>query len=229
MSELYWASAEVLVTAARLASDRDLPAPDELSTRILAALQRMVQGCRAAGVPDAETAEARYAIVAFIDERILESNWPGRAEWMRNPLQLRLYREFTAGENFFARARALLNRPQTAMALEVYYLCLALGFTGAAASGSSGAQNAQSYRDAIRARLPRADPRAPIGPHALPADLHSFAAPRRPLGLALSLACAFVVALGLGLLGWSLDSALERTDRDLASVQVAPSQAPVRR
>jgi type VI secretion system protein ImpK len=222
VSAIYWASAEVLIVAARLGSDRDLPPPEELRRTILAALHHMVSQCRAAGIPDSETAEARYAIVAFIDERILKSNWPGRAEWMNNPLQLQLYREYTAGENFFARMRALLHKPEGSMALEIHYLCLALGFTGAA-SNTGLVQNAQSYLEAAGARLPRANPATPISPHAVPTDHHSFTAPRRPLVLALSLSCAFVVLLGLGLLAWSLDTAVARTGRDLAGVQAARS------
>ena len=68
--------------------------------------------------------------MAFIDERILKSNWLGRAEWMKNPLQLELFGEYTAGENFFTRMRALLNRREWSASLEVYYLCLGLGFHG---------------------------------------------------------------------------------------------------
>jgi type IV/VI secretion system ImpK/VasF family protein len=224
VSAIYWASAEVLIAAARLGSDRDLPPPDELRRMILAALHQMVSQCRAAGIPDSETAEARYAIVAFIDERILKSNWPGRAEWMNNPLQLQLYREYTAGENFFARMRALMHRPEGSMALEIHYLCLALGFTGAASSGGL-VQNAQSYLEAAGARMPRGNLSAPISPHAIPTDQYAFTTPRRPLVLSLSLSCAFVVLMGLGLLAWSLDTTLARTDRDLAAVQAARSVA----
>jgi type VI secretion system protein ImpK len=97
VNAIYWASAEALIAAAQLGSERELASPDQLRAKMLGMLQQMVSRCRAAGVPDADTAEARYALVAFIDERILKSSWPGRAEWMNNPLQLQLYREYAAG------------------------------------------------------------------------------------------------------------------------------------
>ena len=108
-----------------------------------------------------------HAVVAFIDERILQSNWPGRTEWMASPLQLLLYREYTAGENFFARMRALLNRGSPSGALEVYYLCLALGFSGAS-PGAGGMQAARSYQEAARELLTRSVRGAPLSPNAIP-------------------------------------------------------------
>ncbi len=214
MNPIYRASAEILIAATQLGSERVTKAPERLREELLAMLQQMVSRCRAAGIADADTAEARYAIVAFIDERILKSNWPGRAEWMNHPLQLQLYREYTAGENFFARMRALLHRPQFSVALEIYYLCLALGFTGA----SSGEKDCQSFLDAIGARLAIANASAgALSPHAIPTDHYTFTEPRRSMLVGLGLCCALVVALGLGLLDWSMGRNLRRTERDLTA------------
>jgi type VI secretion system protein ImpK len=221
VNAIYWASAEVLIAAAQLGTGHDLPPPDQLRADMLTLLQKMVARCRAAGIADTDTAEARYALVAFIDERILKSNWHGRAEWMNNPLQLQLYREYTAGENFFGRMGALLQSPQGSVALEVYYLCLALGFTGAAVTG----RNPQSYLETVRARFRSVDPTAAISAHAVPTDNYAFTAPRRPMVLTLALSCAFVVVLGLGLLEWSIATTVRRTERDLAA-ETARVKAP---
>jgi type VI secretion system protein ImpK len=210
VSAIYWASAEVLVAAVQLAADGELSAPATLRDKFVSALQQMVTKSRAAGVPDEAIAEAHYALVAFIDERILKSNWPGRAEWMNNPLQLQLYREFRAGENFFARMGAILQRTPAPPSLEIYYLCLALGFTGA-----HGAQNARSFLEAAAARIPRS--KAALSPHAVPTDHYTVIQPRRPLALLLALGCVLAVALGLTLLWWSLGSAVDGTASELAS------------
>ena len=103
---IYWPSAPALILATQLPAAPSLPAPHDLRQRVIDVLDRMVGAARAAHVPEQEIAEARYALVAFIDEQILKSSWPGRVEWMNQPLQLQLYREVTAGENFFARMRA---------------------------------------------------------------------------------------------------------------------------
>jgi len=118
----------------------------------MTALDNMVGHGRARGFPDTDLAEARYAIVAFLDEQINKSNWPGRSEWMGHPLQLELYREYTAGENFFHRMRVLMQQGKVPPALEVYYLCLLLGFRGVyAASGDTRALGA--FTDSARQRV----------------------------------------------------------------------------
>jgi type VI secretion system protein ImpK len=210
---MYLASAEVLIAATQLGSGVELPPPERLREDLLKLLRQMVAKCRAAGIADGETAEARYALVAFLDERILRSNWVGRAEWMNNPLQLQLYREYAAGENFFARMRAIQQRDRHAPALEVYHLCLALGFTGAMQAEAQ--HNAQSHLEATRDCVPRLPPNAPLSAHGVPPDHYAAAKPRRPLVLFLSIGCFVVVALGVGLLSWSLSDAIDGARRGL--------------
>lgn len=152
---------------ARLPQTPNLPPAAELRQRVVTALDAMVGRGRADGIPDAELAEARYALVAFIDEQILKSNWPGRAEWMGQPLQLMLYGEYTAGENFFNRMRVLLQQGGTSLALEVYYLCLALGFRGASANH----ETLVGFQGAARQRVASLWPAGvKIGPRAEPVD-----------------------------------------------------------
>lgn len=156
--------------AVKLPQTPNLPPPVELRQRVVTALDTMVGRGRAEGIPDAELAEARYALVALIDEQILKSNWPGRAEWMGQPLQLTLYGEYTAGENFFQRMRVLLQQGQGSPALEIYYLCLALGFRGAH-DKTGDHQALTSFHEAARERVVAAWPAgAKLGPRAEPVD-----------------------------------------------------------
>jgi type IV/VI secretion system ImpK/VasF family protein len=136
---------------------------------------------------------------------------------MHRPLQLQLYDTFTAGENFFSRMRAILEGERESAALEVYYLCLALGFVGA-----PGAEHhAQSLMEGARKRLARAATGAPLSPHAVPTDHYSATKPRGPLVLALALSCALLVTLGVVLLRWSLDTRIDGAARDLAAARAA--------
>jgi type VI secretion system protein ImpK len=72
--------------------------------------------------------QARFAICAWVDERILSSHWHEKSQWMSEQLQRIYYQTTEAGEEFFER----LNRlgPQQTDVREVYYLCLAMGFAG---------------------------------------------------------------------------------------------------
>jgi type VI secretion system protein ImpK len=130
LAKMYWACSDPLTLASQLAYARDLPSPDVLQRRVSSLFDQMSRKCREAGIPDEDANEAKYAIAAFTDEQIFRSAWPGRSQWMGQPLQLIYFNENTAGEGFFQRMSQLQNQPQRAHVLEIYYLCLCLGFQG---------------------------------------------------------------------------------------------------
>jgi type VI secretion system protein ImpK len=71
---------------------------------------------------------ARFAVVAWVDETILNSPWNEKDKWQREQLQRIYYQTTDAGEIFFDRLNSL--GPHQRDVREVYYLCLALGFKG---------------------------------------------------------------------------------------------------
>jgi type VI secretion system protein ImpK len=76
---------------------------------------------------------ATFAVVALLDESILNSNNPLFADWPRMPLQEELFGLHTAGEMFFNcidRLMAKNDAGPTADVLEIYALCLLLGYRG---------------------------------------------------------------------------------------------------
>jgi type VI secretion system protein ImpK len=206
---IFWPCADALILGTQLATAVNLPSPNDLRQRVIDVLDRMVGAARTAGMGEADIAEARYALVAFIDEQILKSTWPGRAEWMNQPLQLVLYREFTAGENFFARMRALLNQGGREAALEVYYLCLALGFRGAyGVSGNAGAL--QTFTSAAQQQIARRLPlTGKISPHAQPRDRAHAEKKSNAALIAVLVGSLLVVGVGVGWLQWSLNSTIK--------------------
>jgi type VI secretion system protein ImpK len=203
---LYQVCANVLVTAAQLTIDSSLSAAPDLRQRLIGALDRMVSDGRRIGLADADLAEARYALVAFIDEQIMRSDWAGRAEWMARPLQLELYHENTAGENFFVRLRSLLRAGDRPVAVEVYYLCLVLGFQGAYRDGGEPQaleKFTRAARDQLRKVLPDA---AKISPHAKPkGSTRSVKTGYGPL-LVVAAGSALLILIVLVGLGWSASS-----------------------
>jgi type VI secretion system protein ImpK len=203
---LYQVCADVLVTAVQLTQGSAIAASGDLRQRLVGALERMVNDGRRMGIADADLAEARYALVAFIDEQVMRSDWAGRAEWMARPLQLELYRENTAGENFFVRLRALLRSGDRPVAVEIYYLCLVLGFEGA--YRDSGEPQAlekftRAARDNLRKVLP--DP-SKVSPHAKPhGSTRSVKTGWGPL-IVIAASSALLILIVLVGLGWSASS-----------------------
>lgn len=213
---LYQVCADVLVTAVQLTQGSSVAGSGDLRQRLIGALERMVSDGRRMGISDADLAEARYALVAFIDEQVMRSDWAGRAEWMARPLQLELYRENTAGENFFVRLRALLRAGDRPLAVEIYYLCLVLGFQGAYRDGGEP-QALEKFTRAARENLRKVlpDP-SKVSPHAKPkGSTRSVKTGWGPLIaiVASSLLLILIVLVGLG---WSASSEEEELVEQLS-------------
>jgi type VI secretion system protein ImpK len=163
---MYRACADLLALAAQLPLGPLPPSPAELRQQLVAALDKMVSRGRRADLPDSDLAEARYALVAFLDEQVLRASWSGRSEWMSRPLQFELYQDNNAGEDFFVRLGALLRAGDRPLAVQVYYLCLALGFEGKYAQNGdrqSLAKFVQAARRQLAAVLPATDRSSPHG------------------------------------------------------------------
>ena len=74
---------------------------------------------------------AKYAYCALIDEIVLSSHFSIRDEWERLPLQMAFFGDQLAGENFFIKLEELRHKGAGHIqALEVFHLCLLLGFQG---------------------------------------------------------------------------------------------------
>jgi len=100
---------------------------------------------------------AGYAVTAFLDEAVLNSSDPMFSEWHRKPLQEEVFGEFLGGERFFQNLDDLHRKPDSeelADLLEVYLLCLGLGFQGQyGAMGPGGRQELKMYWTRARDRI----------------------------------------------------------------------------
>ena len=169
IDRMYWACGEVLSVGAQLAEAPGLPSPDILKRRIGTLLEDMDRRGLELGIPKRDLDDAKYAIVAFIDEQLFRAAWAGRQEWMLEPLQLVYFNENTAGEGFFERLEALERDLARLHVLEVYYLCLTLGFQGKYAV--RGGDGLGVTIDRLVGTLARATPQGDVlSPHGAPAD-----------------------------------------------------------
>ncbi len=134
---------EPLTVAARVRQNRvHAPDPAEFRRHVRQLLAQADGATRAAGYPGDYPKLATYAVVALLDEAILNTPGPLRSDWVGYPLQQELFGENVAGENFYLQLRDLLARSESrdlADLLELYLLCLLLGFKGRYAA-SDGAE-----------------------------------------------------------------------------------------
>ena len=152
----------------------DLGDSDLLRSRILELLKSVEQDAFQAAIPSSDIKDARFAIVAFLDEAIIGSNWEGRVAWVAKPLQVQLYGKAVAGEEFFDRLERLkADAGLRHDVLGIYYLCLALGFKGKfQVMGASGQNELRIQIEDSYARLKASSRKqyALLSPHGRPRD-----------------------------------------------------------
>jgi type VI secretion system protein ImpK len=104
-------------------------------------LQAPMEQARSAGYDNGKIQSAVFAVVALLDESVLNLQDPAFAQWARRPLQEELFGGHLAGETFFRNLRSYLaeaDSMQLAEVLELHCLCLLLGYRGRYALGDSG-------------------------------------------------------------------------------------------
>ena len=84
--------------------------------------------------------DAKYAMVALVDELAIVSDWAYRNEWAMEPLELKIFNSNVAGEEFYDRLVKLRKRYDQSRdpserdtilgAIEVFFTCLECGFKG---------------------------------------------------------------------------------------------------
>jgi len=93
------------------------------------------------GYSTEEIRMALFAVVAFLDESVLNLQQPAFAHWPRMPMQEEYFGRHVAGEIFFQNVQRLLGAPDAhnvADLLEVHQLCLLLGYRGRYGLGGHG-------------------------------------------------------------------------------------------
>jgi type VI secretion system protein ImpK len=112
----------------------------DFRTSIRASLKAAMEQAKSLGYSSEVNQLAFFAVVALLDESVLKMQNPAFADWAQRPLQEEMFGHNRAGEVFFDNLRNLLSRQdsaETADCLEVYCLCMLLGFKGKYALGPS--------------------------------------------------------------------------------------------
>jgi type VI secretion system protein ImpK len=132
----------LLTGIVRLQSQRQhISDGESFRRRTKATLQEVEQVAVAAGYDVRDLKDTHFAVVAFLDSVVLHSKDPVRAEWERKTLQEDLFGKSDAGVVFFEKLEHFRSRrdsAQLADIVEVYLLCLLLGFEGRYSGGSRG-------------------------------------------------------------------------------------------
>lgn len=109
-----------------------IAASNDLRPSVAALLQEMEERAEVLRFSDKVMKQVKFALAAFVDETVLTNDFPLKDEWEKYPLQLEYFGEHLAGITFFERLKDMCQNNLDTMidAIEVYYICLLLGFKG---------------------------------------------------------------------------------------------------
>lgn len=105
---------------------------DEFLTRVADYFRELESQALAVGYSMDQVRDAQYALCAFLDESVLVAGATNIRQHLElHPLQYTYFGVHLAGEGFFERLDTLRSDVRANLdVLEVYHLCLALGFEG---------------------------------------------------------------------------------------------------
>jgi type VI secretion system protein ImpK len=212
---------EVFTVVERLRANRQrVNDAETFRTQIRTALKAAEQEALRHGYNLEDVRVAVFAVVAFLDESILNMQNAVFADWARKPLQEEMFGVQLAGEIFFRNLDRLLARPDSeplADVLEVHQLCLLLGFRGRLSA--SGMTEVRSIIAQIEAKIRRI--RGALGPLSPQPDHAPMRIPRSRDGVLgalrwTAIAC-WVIAVGLFVAFFLILNAGETTLGSIAS------------
>jgi type VI secretion system protein ImpK len=185
----------------------ELPACQTLKRRVLLLFETLKNQADRAHVSPTDVEDVRYALAAYIDEMVQYADWEGKHEWAAHPLQAQLFGESRAGVGFFDRLQEVRRRSPAA--LEVYYLCLTLGFQGE--YGISGSHELDDLIEDLQRELTRGTPKklSPHGSRPETAGLAGKGFPLLPVAGALVLLAIIIVSVLYILLGSEVGEAAD--------------------
>lgn len=218
---LVTAAAPILAMVVRvrdLTHHRDV---ESLRERVIAEMQRFEAATVRAGLSAAQIRNAGYALCATVDDVVLATSWGNQSLWAHKSLVSTIQKETWGGERFFDLLDQMAEVPDRhLMELELFYLCLSLGFEGKFRVSQRGYSELAKLRDRLYRviRKQRGEAERDLSPH-----WRGQADGFRPLAatVPLWLPAVLIAALLAALYAWFVFALADQSDaayRRLAAV-----------
>ena len=138
---------------ALVSSLRSTPMHDavaELQQRLTQEIREFESRLLKEGIAEEQARLASYALCALLDEAVLNTPWGANSFWGHQTLLVIFHQEAFGGEKFFQILEHLTRRPaQNLELIELFWICLALGFEGKYRLLPNGANQLEQARSDI--------------------------------------------------------------------------------
>lgn len=188
------------------------PQGQELRERTLRAFAQFEKDAADLGVSQEQVRAAHYILCASLDDVVLSFNWGQGSVWSVQSLVATFHQEVKSGDRFFDVLAGMQKDPgRWKDALEVCYLCLALGFQGRYRLSPRGASDLERIREGLYQLLAQVRPtwERELSPRWKGIDA-PHRGPRKGIPSWVA-ACVAVFALGMGY-AWLANAMNEGSD-----------------
>lgn len=234
VNPLLGAASVLLALVAQLRATSAHADPAGLRCQLLNHMAEFELQAAASGVARPRITAARYLLCSFLDEVIAATPW-GQGTWEAQTLLSEYHEERWGGDKCFELLERLGEDPKgNAEVLELFYVCLSLGFEGRYRGQPDGRVRLEAIAERVLAEVRPAALQPGGGARSLSLHWQGVSAPQRP-GLHLpplwsvaALAAALVVVALLGF-QWRLASRAQPLLRELHALPAAlqAERAPV--
>jgi type VI secretion system protein ImpK len=148
--------------------------PAGLREELARAVTTFEQTAGAAGASRDAIVGARYLLCTFLDETAASTPWGGHGAWASDTLLVRFHNETWGGEKSFVLLSRLAEAPEkNRHLLELFHLCLSLGFEGRYRVLPNGRAQLEQMRERLfqMVRQSRPDADTQLSPHWAPAQV----------------------------------------------------------
>ena len=120
---------DLLLIIIKMRDATDLGETSALRKLVTYYINQFHKNCLKAGFTPETIELVKYALIATLDETVLSIPGEARDFWIANPMQLEIFGNNIAGEEFYRKLDQLMHTPEeNRNILEIYYMCLCLGF-----------------------------------------------------------------------------------------------------
>jgi type VI secretion system protein ImpK len=169
---------------------------------VIASIRQFDNEAVQAGVAAKTAAQATYALCGLIDETVLSTPWGSDSIWAKKSLLITFYKEASAGETFFQFLSEARTYPKNNVdLLELFYVCLSLGFQGRYRLQDRGGDHLARIRQEVLAliRQQRGEHERELSPRWRGIEDRGLAVSRFvPLWVAGAVACAVILIAFVG-------------------------------
>lgn len=121
-----------------------------LHRKLVEEIRVFEQNVRVKGVNNENVLLARYLLCTALDEAVLNTPWGSTSGWSQRSLLGIFHQESSGGEKAFVILSKLLENPMAYIeVLELYHLCISLGFQGRYRMMPRGQEQLEHVRDGL--------------------------------------------------------------------------------